>query len=50
MDRELYIKLEEIEDTLYKLAKENNKIFDDKLGDIWFELSMYLAEEKPDDL
>lgn len=50
MNKELYIKLKEIEDTLFKLAKENNKIFNDKLGDIWLELWAYIEKEKPDDL
>lgn len=50
MDKELYKKLREIENNLFWLAKNNDMIYDDKLGDIWFELDLYLTENKPDDL
>lgn len=50
MNKELYIQLKEIEDKLYVLADENDKIFNDKLGDIWAELYNYLEKERQDDL
>lgn len=42
MDEKLYKKLREIEDSLFWIAKNNNMIYSDELGDIWAMLWKYL--------
>lgn len=42
MDKELYKKLKEIENNLFLIAKANNLMFNDKLGDIWIQLYAYI--------
>lgn len=50
MDNEFYKKLKENEENLFLIAKENDLIFNDKLGDIWIQLYAYIELRKPDNL
>ena len=47
MTKELYKELQQIEDRLYDIAKEDGSIFNGELGNAWESLYTYLEKAKP---